>query len=174
MGAVALFCSLILCISRDDEKNTILDWSDSKQINWGVIMLFGGGLCLGKILDVSNLANIISQNIFVGPLSSGLLLIVASAILAVILSEFSSNTASASILVPIVLASSATDNIGHATALAICVALGASCGFMLPVSTPPNAIVYGTGKLPLKHMIRYGFSFDVMGVMAIIIYALLL
>lgn len=169
MGSVALFCSLILFFVKSEDQKTVLEWSDSKNINWGVIMLFGGGLCLGKILDSSNLASIISQNLFIGPASSGIVLIIASVVLAVILSEFSSNTASASILVPIVLAQAATDHSGFAIGLAIAVALGASCGFMLPVSTPPNAIVYGTGHLPLKHMIRYGLSFDFMGVVGIIL-----
>ena len=131
-------------------------------------MLFGGGLCLGKILDSSQLATHISNAIFIGNTSTGIGLIIMSVVIAVLLSEFSSNTASASILVPIVLAQAATDHSAFAGALAIAVALGASCGFMLPVSTPPNAIVYGTGELPLKHMIRYGLSFDLIGALAII------
>lgn len=173
MGAVALFAGLLLFVCLDENKKPVLDWSDTRNVNWGVIMLFGGGLCLGKILDSSQLASHISNSIFVGATSAGLGLIIMSVILAVILSEFSSNTASAAILVPIVLAQAATDNPGFASALAIAVALGASCGFMLPVSTPPNAIVYGTGELPLKHMVRYGVSFDFMGVFAIILLMLI-
>lgn len=167
MGVVGLFSAILLFILRDEKQEPILNWNDTHFINWSVILLFGGGLCLGKILDVSMLATHISNLIFFGIFSSGIGLILATIIFAILLSEFSSNTASASILVPIVLAQVLGSSPDFIIAISIAVALGASCGFMLPVSTPPNAIIYGTGKIELKAMIKNGISFDIIGFVVI-------
>lgn len=170
IGVVALFSSMLLFIFNDENSKPILNWQDSNYINWGVILLFGGGLCLGKVLDVSSLAKILSEYIFFGGTHSAFILLLIVVVLGIVLSEFSSNTASASILVPIVLAQTQAmpSNIG--VILAVSVALGASCGFMLPVSTPPNAIIYGTGRIQLKTMIKYGLSFDFIGMVAIVLF----
>lgn len=168
MGAVSLAAGVLLFVAQDENKEPVLNWEDTRYIQWGVMMLFGGGLCLGLILDNSQLALHISHFIFQGFTDQSFNLIIVTVILAVILSEFSSNTASASILVPILLAQASGTGEAFTSAIIIAVALGASCGFMLPVSTPPNAIVYGTGELPLKHMVRYGLIFDVIGVLSII------
>lgn len=163
MGVVGLVAAILLFIFRDEKKSPLLNWNDTHFINWGVILLFGGGLCLGKVLDVSMLANHISNTIFFGVFSDGVGLILITILFAILLSEFSSNTASASILVPIVLAQVESSSTEFVIAISVAVALGASCGFMLPVSTPPNAIIYGTGKIELKAMIKNGISFDLIG-----------
>ncbi|MBH47932.1 MAG: hypothetical protein CME71_07140 [Halobacteriovorax sp.] len=167
MGVVGLFSAMMLFILRDEQKAPILNWNDTHFINWSVILLFGGGLCLGKILDVSMLATHISNIVFFGIFSSDIGLIIITILFAILLSEFSSNTASASILVPIVLAQVIGSPTDFIIAVSVAVALGASCGFMLPVSTPPNAIIYGTGKIELRAMIKNGISFDVIGFMVI-------
>ncbi len=173
IGVVALFACMLLFILNDENSKPILRWEDSSYINWGVILLFGGGLCLGKVLDVSSLANILSEYIFFGGAHSPFVLLVIVVLLGILLSEFSSNTASASILVPIVLAQTQLMPASVSAVLAVAVALGASCGFMLPVSTPPNAIIYGTGKIKLKTMIHYGLSFDFIGLITIVLLLLL-
>ena len=173
IGVVALFSCILLFIFNDENSKPILSWEDSSYINWGVILLFGGGLCLGKILDISSLANILSEYIFFGGAHSPFFLLLIVVILGILLSEFSSNTASASILVPIVLAQTMQMSGNVTIVLAVAVALGASCGFMLPVSTPPNAIIYGTGKIKLKTMIHYGLSFDFIGFIAIVFFMFL-
>lgn len=168
IGVVALFSCMLLFILNDENSKPILSWEDSSYINWGVILLFGGGLCLGKILDISSLAKILSEYVFFGGAHYPVVMLIIVVILGIILSEFSSNTASASILVPIVLAQTQLMPANVGVVLAVAVALGASCGFMLPVSTPPNAIIYGTGQIKLKTMIRYGLSFDFIGLVAIV------
>jgi sodium-dependent dicarboxylate transporter 2/3/5 len=98
--------------------------------------------------------------------------------LAVLMSEFSSNTASASIIIPILIGALAKLAPESVLSIVIAAAYGASFGFMLPVSTPPNAIIYGSGKIPIQQMIRTGASFDVLGgliifLLVVILYPLL-
>lgn len=88
-------------------------------------------------------------------------------VIAILMSEFSSNTASTAIIIPIVIASFASLGNEILTQLVIATAFGASFGFMLPVSTPPNAIVYGTGRIPLQQMVRAGIIFDIAGFLVI-------
>lgn len=159
MGAVALLGASLLYILPDKE-DSILTWEDSKAIDWGTILIFGGGLCLGKILDSSGLAAQIGIALFSPNLSYwtiGILCIFVG----IIVSEFSSNTAATTLLVPIIIAQ--FDGTSAIISLVVATAFGASFGFMLPVSTPPNAIIFGTGKIPLKEMIKTGSCFDVIG-----------
>ena len=159
MGAVALLGAAMLFILPHEEK-TILDWEDSKAIDWGTILIFGGGLCLGKILDSSGLASQIGTALF-SPNLSHLSIGIICIFLGIIVSEFSSNTAATTLLVPIIIAQFGSTN--AIIALTVATAFGASFGFMLPVSTPPNAIIFGTGKIPLREMIKTGSMFDILG-----------
>lgn len=170
MGAVSLIGAGILFILPHEEK-TILEWEDSKSIDWGTIFIFGGGLCLGRILESTGLATQIGTALFSFEISLWSLGLVC-ALLGVILSEFSSNTAATTILVPIII--SQFGNLDPLISLTLIAVFGASLGFMLPVSTPPNAIIFGTGKIPLKQMIKTGVLFDLIGIVFVVVFVLLI
>lgn len=168
MGAVALTGAAILFILPHKEK-TILEWEDSKSIDWGTIFIFGGGLCLGKILESTGMATQIGTIFFSFDLSLWSLGLIC-ALLGIILSEFSSNTAATTLLVPIIIAQ--FGNSDSLIALTLATTFGASFGFMLPVSTPPNAIIFGTGKIPLKDMIQTGVLLDLIGAIFVVLFIL--
>jgi solute carrier family 13 (sodium-dependent dicarboxylate transporter), member 2/3/5 len=144
-----------------------LNWTQAKNINWGTILLFGGGLAFGHLMVETGLANIIGQGlvtVFGGQTLWNLTAVAIGA--ALILTEIASNTASASMLVPVVIAiAQAADVSPIPPTLGVC--LAASLAFVLPVSTPPNAIVYGTGMVPIQHMLRAGLLLDIMGAILI-------
>jgi sodium-dependent dicarboxylate transporter 2/3/5 len=164
LSVVAVLAALVLFILPGKSGQPNLDWKDAKKIEWGTILLFGGGLVLGELLSSSGLATSIGAAVF----SEGMgifLMIFTVVICSVFLSEFASNTASASIIIPILLGTLASIGVGESgvTLFVLAAAFGASFGFMLPVSTPPNAIVYGTGQIRLKDMVRAGIIFDLIG-----------
>jgi solute carrier family 13 (sodium-dependent dicarboxylate transporter), member 2/3/5 len=138
-------------------KESKIGWSVSSHFDWGIILLFAGGLCLGKTI----LAAGVPDTLFdfeAMKADSGFYLATLVIPITISLSEFCSNTVAASILVPFVLSINASD-----IALPIITALSAGFGFMLPISTPPNAIVFGSGEIPLKKMIITGIIFDFLG-----------
>ncbi|MFZ9002155.1 MAG: SLC13 family permease [Bacteriovoracaceae bacterium] len=166
IGVVALVASATLfLLPLNNETN--MDWEKAKDIDWGTILLFGGGLSLGTILNKTGTANIIGDVVFQSIQAEYLLLLIVTVAFGVIMSEFSSNTASASIIIPLVLGGISALTPSQTTSIIVATAFGASFGFMLPVSTPPNAIIYGTRKLKLKEMIKTGLLFDVLGLLTI-------
>jgi sodium-dependent dicarboxylate transporter 2/3/5 len=144
-----------------------LTWREAVRIDWGTILLFGGGLALGRLLFETGLAEIVGRGIVgaVGADSVWALTAVAI-VIGVILSEMSSNTASASAIVPLVIAVAQGAGVSPVPPV-LGAALGASFGFMLPVSTPPNAIVYGSGLVPLREMVVSGIWLDLAGAILI-------
>jgi sodium-dependent dicarboxylate transporter 2/3/5 len=144
-----------------------LSWRQATGINWGIIILFGGGLAFGELMVKTGLSNSIGQGV-VALFGSQTVwsLTAASIVVAVLVSELVSNTATASMVIPVVIAIAQSAGIPPvAPALGAC--LGASLGFALPVSTPPNAIVYGTGFVPIKSMLRTGLLYDLLGAILI-------
>lgn len=170
LGAVLLF---ILPGDRDDSGETrrVLVWSEATQIDWGTILLFGGGLALGKLLFRTGLADRIGEAfksvVSAGfPMSASLFMILAAALVSVLLTELISNTAATSMLIPVIIAtaqSAGIDPLGPTLG----VTFAASMAFVLPVSTPPNAIVYGSGYVPVTQMIRYGLILDAIGILLV-------
>lgn len=140
-----------------------LTWAQAKNINWGTILLFGGGLVFGHLMVETGLAKIFGQglvDVFGVQTLWGLTAVAIGA--ALLLTEIASNTASASMLVPVVIAiAQAADVSPIPPTMGVC--LAASLAFVLPVSTPPNAIVYGTGLVPIQHMLRAGILLDIIG-----------
>ncbi len=133
------------------------------KVDWGTLVLIGGGLVLGDLMLKTGLAHALALGWWhVSGASSTFWLTALSAGLAIGLSELTSNTATAAMLLPIIVEITQTTHIPP-TAPLLAATFGCSFGFMLPVSTPPNAIVYGTGLLPLRTMMRYGFVLDVLG-----------
>ncbi|MEE9613959.1 MAG: SLC13 family permease, partial [Thermodesulfobacteriota bacterium] len=164
-GIVAVFAATLLFILPVSfrERRFTMDWSGAVRIDWGTILLFGGGLSLGKLMFSTGLAESFGHGLTGLTGATGLWSITAvSTLMAIILSETTSNTASANMVIPVTIAIALSMGISPLPpALGAC--LGASFGFMLPVSTPPNAIVYGSGMVPILSMVRKGILFDIGG-----------
>jgi solute carrier family 13 (sodium-dependent dicarboxylate transporter), member 2/3/5 len=166
-GVAALLGAMLLFVLPGDDGPAI-SWKDAVQIDWGVVLLYGGGFALGVLSFQTGLAEAIGRGMTgMLPIEGSFGLLTASVLVAVALSETTSNTASANMVVPVVI------SIARAAGMdpfepALGATMAASLGFMLPVSTPCNAIVYGSGLVPLGRMIRYGFVLDVAGIVVIL------
>jgi sodium-dependent dicarboxylate transporter 2/3/5 len=149
------------------ERTFTLGWKQAAQIDWGTILLFGGGLSLGSLMFATGLAEGIGETLqeWTGAHTIVAMTFLFTA-LAIFTSELTSNTASANVIIPIAIGLAQASGVSVLLpALGAC--LGASMGFMLPVSTPPNAIVYGSGLVPITRMIRHGFAMDLMAAVVI-------
>ena len=169
MAALAGALLLFLLPVNPRKWEFTLTWQDATRIDWGTILLFGGGLALGQLMKDTGLANWIGKGLAgLSPTSSVFGLTVVFTLVGLLVSETTSNLASATMVVPIAIAVAQAAGVDPLQpALAAC--LGASMGFMLPISTPPNAIVYGSGCVPLPRMIRSGLALDVAGAIAVIL-----
>ena len=145
------------------EKGRILDWNTAEQIPWGVLILFGGGLALAEGFKETGLSDWVGQHLSLieGVSFFVLLLIVIAAVN--FLTEVTSNVATASMLLPI-LASVAIKLDVHPFGLMVGATLAASCAFMLPVATPPNAVVFGPGYLKIKDMVKAGLWLNILSI----------
>ena len=170
-GIVAILAAALLFLLPVDwaKRKFTLTWNEAKEIDWGTVILFGGGITLGVLLSETGLAETIGTSISdaLGVSSLfGVTLVVV--LVAVIISETTSNTASAAIVVPIAISIAASADL-NPTIPALAAIFGANYGFMLPVSTPPNAIVYSSGMLPITRMIKTGAIFDVIGIILCVV-----
>lgn len=166
---IAMTAGIILFVIPVDNKHGIhaLDWSSaSETVAWDVLLLFGGGLSMAAAIQKTGLADIIgAQATFLSALPE------AAAIgglttLTVFASEFTSNTALAATMMPLV--SAVADSTGmHPEALLVATTFGASLAFMMPVGTPPNAIIFGTGRIRIGEMIKAGFWLNVCGILVV-------
>ena len=163
IGAIALF----ICPAEGEKSDSILEWDDTKKMAWGILLLFGGGISLANGLENAGLMQQLGQWLsqFAG---NQLILILVVTIVTIFLSEVMSNVAQVIVFAPVV--SSMADAIGmNPLLLGIPMALAASCASMLPMGTPPNAIVFASGHIKLKQMTKAGF---VMNIVAIILITL--
>jgi sodium-dependent dicarboxylate transporter 2/3/5 len=168
-AVVALLAAVLLFVLpvRLREAEFTLSWDEAARIDWGTILLFGGGLALGTLMFETGVARVMGEGLARQLGASSLWgLTFASIGIGIILSETTSNTAAANMVIPVAIAIADAANVNPVPpALGAC--FGASFGFMLPVSTPPNAIVYGSGLVPIPRMMRAGILFDVFGLFAI-------
>lgn len=163
IGATLLF----LLPTNWKEREFTITWKQAVKIDWGTLMLFGGGITLGTLMFESKLADVIGKGLLTMSGASTTWGITFGAIfIAIIVSETSSNTASANMVVPVMIALSQAAGVDPIPP-AIGATLGASWGFMFPVSTPPNAIVYGSGMVPITKMVKAGILYDIVGGLAI-------
>ncbi len=145
-----------------------LTWHDAQAIDWGTIILFGAGIVFGALMTSTGLATILGAALAHAVGDAGPLVFTALAtVVAVVISETTSNTASVAIVVPVVLPLARAAGIDPMLP-GLAAVFGASFGFILPVSTPPNAIVYGTGLVPITRMVRSGLVFDALGAVVIV------
>jgi sodium-dependent dicarboxylate transporter 2/3/5 len=170
-GIVAVLGASLLFLLPTDwgRREFTLNWSDAARIDWGTIVLFGTGIIFGSLLQDTGLAKTIGREASDAlGLSSVFAITAFAVVLAILVSETTSNTASAAVVVPIIIpiaTAAAVDPLVPALAATF----AASFGFMLPVSTPQNAIAYGSGVVPITTMIRSGAGFDVLGAILIIL-----
>lgn len=164
-GVAAVIAASLLFLLPVDWKTRkfTLSWNQATEIDWGTLLLFGGGIALGSLMFETKLAEIIGISLLKITGATSVWGITFSAIfIAILVSETSSNTASANMVVPVMIALSQAAGVNPIPP-AIGATIGASWGFMLPVSTPPNAIVYGSGMVPITAMLRAGIFFDILG-----------
>lgn len=167
-GAVALVGAILLFLLPGDRDGRAINWNEASQIDWGIVLLYGGGFALGSLANSTGLAMAIGQGLeALLPLDSAFSMLVFGTVMAVIVSEATSNTASAQIIIPIIIATARAAELDPLIP-ALGATFGASLGFMLPVSTPCNAIVYGSGYIPITRMIRYGILLDLAGIVTVV------
>lgn len=161
-GALALFL-----IPVDIRKGIfVMNWEWAAKMPWGVLILFGGGLALAEGFKTTGLAVWIGSQVGLLENAPVFLMIVVIAILIIFLTELTSNTATAAMMMPIL--SAIAIGLGqNPLLLAVPAALAASCAFMLPVATPPNAIIFGSGYVTIPQMARTGFGLNLIGVVLV-------
>nr|WP_281163567.1 SLC13 family permease [Psychroflexus tropicus] len=157
---------LLFLIPTKQKDRQLLTWNEAVKIPWGIIILFGGGMALAKAFVETGLANWIASQISLFEGVSIFLLVVLVSALVNFLTEVTSNLATTAMLLPI-LAPLALSFDVHPYILMIAVTLSASCAFMLPVATPPNAIVFGANYLKISDMVKKGFLLNLISIFVI-------
>jgi sodium-dependent dicarboxylate transporter 2/3/5 len=166
-AVAALVGAGLLFLLPGNPGERAITWAEAVKIDWGVVLLYGGGFALGVLSFETGLAEAVGRGLTgILPVHGGLGLLFMSVLLACVLSETTSNTASANMVVPVVIAIAQAQGVDPLEP-ALGATMGASLGFMLPVSTPCNAIVYGSGYVPLRRMMAYGVLLDVVGVLVV-------
>lgn len=175
IGAVAILASAPLFLLLDGDGETpVLPWPDAARIDWGLILLFGGGLSLGAQMFDTGLAAAIGRWFLdTSGISSLWGLTAALIVFTVFFTEACSNTASSNMIVPLAIAAALELGVSPLPP-ALAVGLAASCAFMLPIATGPNAVAYGTGLLALPRMMRVGFVLNIVAALTLlaVLYAL--
>lgn len=167
-GAILLF---ILPGNKIDKK-PLLVWKDTENLPWGILLLFGGGLALAAMFERNGIVQLIAETFSDYKGFSISLLILSTVFIAIFASEILSNLALVTIFVPIVAVFASQSGI-PLIQLCLPLTLGASSAFMMPVGTPPNAIVFASGYLKMKEMIRYGFIMNLISVVIITLFCIL-
>jgi sodium-dependent dicarboxylate transporter 2/3/5 len=172
IGAISLFIVPSGRIKEDTEER-LLDWSDTKKMAWGILLLFGGGIALAKSLEEAKLMESLGQYIAGFATSNILVLIFIVTLISVFLSEIMSNIAQVIVMAPVISAVADALHI-NPLLLGIPMTLGASCASMLPMGTPPNAIVFASGHIKLNQMLKTGFVLNIICVILITLFSWLL
>ena len=165
-GAIALF----LIPSGDKQDPLLLRWHYAEQLPWSVLILFGGGLTLAGAVAHTGLAAWLGGSLQAISTLDVMLIVIIAATLIIFLTELTSNIATTATFLPVVGAVAIEAGL-NPIVLAVPVTLAASCAFMLPVATPPNAIVFGSGLLTIPKMVRAGLALNLIGVVLVSIVA---
>lgn len=165
---IAIFSAMLLFIIPVNVTNRefTMDWDTARELPWGLLILFGGGLSLASAIETTGVGELIANQVSSFQNWPPILISFAVAIILVYLTELTSNTATAATLIPILSSLAIGFNI-HPYHLIIPAAIGASCAFMLPVATPPNAIIFGSGHVTIPQMVQAGFWLNIIGVILI-------
>ncbi|WP_071961238.1 SLC13 family permease [Aurantiacibacter gangjinensis] len=162
-----VLCFLIPAGDRSDRAARLLDWKTAESIPWGVVLLFGGGMALAGAMRYSGMSAWLGGELAIIGTLPVILLIALVTLLIIFLTEITSNVATAAATMPVLIAVGEASDIDVAL-LAAPVALAASCAFMLPMATGPNAVIYASGKISLEQMARAGFRLNLLASVAII------
>lgn len=159
-GVALVVALLAFVIPSGTDRKALVTWEDTTRLPWGVLILFGGGLSLAAALSSSGLTLWLGQQLAPLGTINHVLLIVALTSLVIFLTELTSNVATTATLLPVVAALAVELGLDPLM-LVIPVTIAASCAFMLPVATPPNAIVFSSGEIKIKEMMRAGFWLNI-------------
>lgn len=166
-SGVAMFAALLaFVIPSGTDRHALVHWSDTARLPWGVLLLFGGGLSLAAALSSSGLTVWLGQQLAPLGAINHILLVIAITSLVIFLTELTSNVATTATLLPVVAALAVELGIDPLV-LAVPVTIAASCAFMLPVATPPNAIVFSSGEIQIKEMMRAGFWLNLVSIVLV-------
>jgi len=161
IGGILMFALPI----KHKKGQGLVPWKATKRLPWGILLLFGGGMTLAKAMETTGLIQVIADLVSQNPMSSlAVYIILIGSML--FLTELMSNVALATIYIPVVIG--IANGLGmNPLLLSIPVAMAASCAFMMPISTPPNAIVFSSGHITMKQMIKTGFVLNIISVMVL-------
>ncbi len=168
--SIAMALTLFIIPAGKQVGGRLMDWDDAKKIPWGILLLFGGGLAIAKGFSTSGLSDYVAMQL--GEMLGGaspLVIVMSTVAFITGLTEVASNTATISLSLPI-MASLSQAIEAHPLLLLIPTTLAASCAFMLPVSTPPNAIIYGSGRVPIIKMVVAGIWLDLLSVLLLTVF----
>ena len=161
-GAIAMF----LVPSGTGEKRALLNWQEAVKLPWGVLILFGGGISLGKAVTRTGLSSWLGEQLSTLSVLPSIFFIAAVVAMVIFLTELTSNVATMTTLAPVLGALAAAIGAAPQSLLAPA-AVAASCAFMLPVATAPNAIIYATDKVPIQQMISRGLRINLLAIVVI-------
>ncbi len=172
-STVALFGALLFFILPGESRETgsLLGWKDCKDIPWGVLLLLGGGFALARAFESTGLSG--EVGLALQPMVSALppfALVVVVSLVVTFLTEITSNTATINVLLPLFFSAAVAARI-HPLLLALPATFAVSCAFMLPVGTPPNAILFSSGRLTVFQMARAGFLLNLLAVILVSLFA---
>jgi len=167
-ASIAIAVAVLLFIipashGENGKRRALMDWTTAQRLPWGILLLFGGGFAIAAGFEYSGLSYWFGRQLEGLDLKSPLLLVIATCTLLTFLTELTSNTATAQVMLPIVARLSSASGL-HPLLLMLPATISASFAFMLPVGTPPNAIVFGSGHVPMKAMVRSGLILNFIGI----------
>lgn len=164
--AIAAAIIMFLIPVRVKDRVFLMDWDTAKNMPWGVLLLFGGGLALAGAISSSGLATWIAESLGVLGTLPALLMITLVVTVIIFLTELTSNTATAAAFLPLLGALAMSQDVSPIF-FTVPAAIAASCAFMMPVATPPNAIVFGSGHMDIGDMIKAGFALNLIGIVLV-------
>ena len=165
-ATVALIAVIVMFLIPNGKGEKLLNWEAAVKIPWGILLLFAAGIVIAQAFIESGLSKFIAEQLAVLSNLPSLIIIVSIALVVTFLTETTSNAATTILLMPILAPAGIAAGLDPAL-LMVPAAMSASCAFMLPVATPPNAIVFGTGKIPIASMVREGLVLNFIGVVII-------
>ena len=169
-GTVAIAMALLLFFipSKNKKGKMLIGWEEAKKLPFHIILLFGSGFALAKGFEVSGLSTWLAGNLHFMKDANPFVLVLSICILVTVISEFASNVASIQLMIPILLPLVTVLNV-HPLMLLLPATLAASLGFMLPVATGPNTIVFGSNRIHVSDMLKAGFILNIVGILLITI-----
>ena len=165
-ASVAFIAVIALFVTCDNERKPLITWEQAASIPWGVLLLFAGGICLAKGFVSSGLAAMAGEALVLLASLPTYLMVLLICLVVTFMTEGTSNTATTALLMPVLAAAATAAGIEPAL-LMVPAAMSASCAFMLPVATAPNAVIFGTGRIPIRSMVTEGVALNVAGALVI-------